>query len=83
MLLKKYSMHLDEELPDLGEILNLLAAEKPGMFHKLSCEWNKSASTGYDPLSVEFLDCLPEDKKSHRAGTTTIKATNNNPNHRK
>ena len=50
LLLKKYSMHLDEELPDLGEILNLMAAEKPAMFHKLSCEWNKSAMNGYDPL---------------------------------
>ena len=44
-------MHLDDSLPDLGEILNLIAAEKPEMFHRLSCEWNKSALTGYDPLS--------------------------------
>ena len=46
LLLKKYSMHLEEDLPDLGEILNLIAAEKPQMFHKLSCEWNKSANQG-------------------------------------
>lgn len=79
VLLKKYSMHLDEELPDLGEILNLIAAEKPQMFHKLSCEWNKSAHTGHDPLSSQFLDCLPENKKNKRG----VKATNKNPNHRK
>jgi len=83
LLLKKYSMHLDEELPDLGEILNLIAAEKPQMFHKLSCEWNKSALQGHDPLSSEFLDCLPEDKKTTTSGTKQIKATNKNPNHRK
>ena len=78
VLLKKYSMHLDEELPDLGEILNLIAAEKPQMFHKLSCEWNKSAQTGHDPLSAQFLDCLPENKNKKE-----VKATNQNPNHRR
>ena len=78
VLLKKYSMHLDEELPDLGEILNLIAAEKPQMFHKLSCEWNKSANTGHDPLSSQFLDCLPENKNKKE-----VKATNKNPNHRR
>ena len=77
-------MHLDDSLPDLGEILNLIAAEKPEMFHRLSCEWNKSALTGYDPLSSEFLDCLPEDKKKIKpGGPNPIKATNNNPNHRR
>jgi len=82
LLLKKYSMHLDEELPDLGEILNLMAAEKPAMFHKLSCEWNKSAMNGYDPLSTEFLDCLPESKTT-TLSKTKIRATNKNPNHKK
>ena len=78
VLLKKYSMHLDEELPDLGEILNLIAAEIPQMFHKLSCEWNKSAHTGHDPLSSQFLDCLPENKKNKNG----VRATNKNPKHK-
>merc|ERR1711879_1112582 len=64
--------------PDLGEILNLIAAEKPQMFHKLSCEWNKSANTGHDPLSSQFLDCLPENQNKKE-----VKATNKNPNHRR
>lgn len=83
LLLKKYSMHLEEDLPDLGEILNLIAAEKPQMFHKLSCEWNKSANQGFDPLSAEFLDCLPEDKTNPSTGKTSVKATNKNPNHKR
>ena len=84
MLLRKYTFHLEEETPDLGEILNLISAEKPEMFHKLSCEWNKSAQKGHDPLSMEFLDCLPD----AASGTSTsgsgaekqkIKASNNKP----
>ena len=75
-------MHLDEELPDLGEMLNLIAAEKPAMFHKLSCDWNKSAHQGHDPVSAEFLDCLPEDTMNPSTGRTSIKATNKNPNHK-
>ena len=81
MLLRKYTFHLEEDTPDLGEILNLISAEKPEMFHKLSCEWNKSAQKGHDPLSVEFLDCLPE--QSTAGGNVSekqkIKATNNKP----
>ena len=82
MLLRKYTFHLEEDTPDLGEVLNLISAERPEMFHRLSCEWNKSAQKGHDPLSAEFLDCLPD-----QITTTTgsgnekqkIKATNNKP----
>ena len=82
MLLRKYTFHLEDDTPDLGEVLNLISAEKPEMFHRLSCEWNKSAQKGHDPLSAEFLDCLPD-----QITTTTgsgnekqkIKATNNKP----
>ena len=82
MLLRKYTFHLEDDTPDLGEVLNLISAERPEMFHRLSCEWNKSAQKGHDPLSAEFLDCLPD-----QITTTTgsgnekqkIKATNNKP----
>ena len=82
MLLRKYTFHLEDDTPDLGEVLNLISAEGPEMFHRLSCEWNKSAQKGHDPLSAEFLDCLPD-----QITTTTgsgnekqkIKATNNKP----
>ena len=81
-MLRKYTFHLEDDTPDLGEVLNLISAEKPEMFHRLSCEWNKSAQKGHDPLSAEFLDCLPD-----QITTTTgsgnekqkIKATNNKP----
>ena len=76
---------MEEDTPDLGEVLNLISAEKPEMFHKLSCEWNKSAQKGHDPLSIEFLDCLP-DETNKTTGTGSgnekqkIKASNNKPN---
>ena len=74
---------MEEDTPDLGEVLNLISAEKPEMFHKLSCEWNKSAQKGHDPLSIEFLDCLPEQAKTTGTGSRSekqkIKATNNKP----
>ena len=82
MLLRKYTFHLEEDTPDLGEVLNLISAEKPEIFHKLSCEWNKSAQKGHDPLSVEFLDCLPDQTTTTTGGGTEkqkIKATNNKP----
>ena len=72
---------MEEDTPDLGEVLNLISAEKPEMFHKLSCEWNKSAQKGHDPLSMEFLDCLPDEAKTTTSGKEKqkIKATNNKP----
>merc|ERR1719507_526727 len=87
LLLRKYTFHLEEDTPDLGEILNLIWAEKPEMFHKLSCEWNKSAQKGHDPLSIEFLDCLPDQPKPTGSGSASgsgkekqkIKASNNKP----
>jgi len=81
LTVRKYSYHPEEKLPNLGDILNLIAAEKPKMFHQLSCDWNRSAMKGTDPLSLEFLDCLPEEENS--ASTTkarSVRATNNNPN---
>lgn len=84
LLLRKYTFHLEENTPDLGEVLNLISAEKPEMFHKLSCEWNKSAQKGHDPLSIEFLDCLPDQTGTSASGSGNekqkIKATNNKPN---
>ena len=36
---------------------------------------------GTDPLSAEFLDCLPEDEKpTSTSKARSIRATNNNPN---
>ena len=59
LAIRKYSYHPEDKLPNLGikskqvlsiiaiiisgDILNLLAAERPQMFHQLSCDWNKSA----------------------------------------
>ena len=71
--------HLEEETPDLGEVLNLISAEKPEIFHKLSCDWNKSALKGHDPLSAEFLDCLPEMTSVAGTEKQKIKASNNKP----
>jgi len=81
LLLRKYTFHLDEETPDIGEVLNLISAERPEMFHKLSCDWNKSAMKGHDPLSAEFLDCLQESSQTTGRGDSKpkIKASNNKP----
>jgi len=81
LAIRKYSYHPEDKLPNLGDILNLLAAEKPKMFHQLSCDWNKSAMKGTDPLSEEFLDCLPEDTNpTSTSKARSVRATNNNPN---
>ena len=58
-----------------------MAAERPSLFHQLSCDWNRSAMRGTDPLSEEFLDCMPDDARSSSTGKTrSARATNNNPN---
>jgi len=81
LAIRKYSYHPENSLPNLGDILNLIAAEKPKMFHQLSCDWNRSAMKGTDPLSEEFLDCLPEDNSSTSTSKArSARATNNNPN---
>jgi len=77
LAMRKYSFHPSESLPDLGDVLNLIAAESPTMFYQLSCEWNKSAQKPIDQLSSEFINCLPDET------TTEVKATNSNPNLRK
>ena len=81
LLLRKYTFHMDDNTPDVGEVLNLIAAEKPEIFHKLSCDWNKSALSGHDPLSSEFLDCLQEKTTTNGRGDSRqkVKATNNKP----
>lgn len=74
LLLRKYSYHPQEDMPEMGDVLNLMAAEQPQMFHQLSCEWNRSAHQIADKLHEEFLDCVPAESPFK------ARASNKNPN---
>ena len=76
---------------ELGDILNLMAAENPNMFHQLSCTWNKSGHQvsvnlkNYQKLKktiVQIVDKLHEEFLDCVSPDDAIqkRATNTNPN---
>lgn len=73
LIIRKYSYHPESQVPSLGDVLNLMAAERPGLFHQLPCEWNKSSQLSTDPLMADFASCLEPHSR-------TVRATNTNPN---
>lgn len=72
LTMRKYSYHPESQILNLGDVLNLMAAERPRLFHQLPCEWNKSSQQGTDPLLSDFLACL-------QPTTRAVRATNRNP----
>ena len=45
-LIKSFRYHSSEDVPDMGDILNVIAADSAGggsdLFHSLSCRWNRN-----------------------------------------
>ena len=42
-LIKNYFYHPTEEIPSLGDMLNLMAADSEGLFLSIGCEWNRNS----------------------------------------
>ena len=70
-LVKNYLYHSSDEIPSLGDMVNLMAAASESLFLPLACEWNRNAKASTDILEKKFNVC----PKAHH-----IRAWNGNPN---
>ena len=71
MLIKNYMYHSAEELPTLGDMVNLMAADNENLFYQLGCEWNRNSQPSTDLLDKKYNVC----NKVHH-----IRAWNGSPN---
>ena len=70
-LMKNYLYHSTEEIPTLGDMVNLMAADQEHLFLTLGCEWNRNSKSSTDVLDKKFNTC---------AKSLTIRVWNGNPN---
>ena len=56
-LVKQYLFHSSSDLPSLGDIVNLIAADNEGLIMTLGCEWNRNARPSADVLEKKFNVC--------------------------
>lgn len=68
--MKQYLFHSSSDLPSLGDIVNLIAADNDGLILPLGCEWNRNARPSSDVLEKKYNVC----PNAHH-----IRAWNGNP----
>ena len=52
-LVKNYVFHSSGEIPSLGDMVNLIAADSESLIWKLGCEWNRLAKETSDMLDKQ------------------------------
>ena len=70
-LVKNYMYHSSADIPTLGDMMNLMAADSEALFYPLGCEWNRNSKSSMDVLEKEFNVC----SEGHH-----VHAWNGNPN---
>ena len=70
-LVKNYLFHSSSQIPSMGDMINLMAADNENLFINIGCEWNRNAASSNDVLDKMFNVC-PD--------VHHISAWNGNPN---
>lgn len=52
-LMKNYVFHASGEIPSLGDLVNLIAADSESLILNLGCEWNRLAQETSDTLEKQ------------------------------
>eukprot|EP00094_Tigriopus_californicus_P007508 TCALIF_07228-PA protein Name:"Similar to Xxylt1 Xyloside xylosyltransferase 1 (Mus musculus)" AED:0.37 eAED:0.42 QI:0/0/0/0.33/0.5/0.66/3/0/403 len=69
-LMKQYLFHSSADIPSLGDIINLMAADNENMFYNIGCEWNRNSRSSTDLLDKKYNVC---------PGVNHIRAWHGNP----
>lgn len=69
-LMKQYLYHSNADIPSLGDIINLMAADNENMFYNIGCEWNRNSRGSTDLLDKKYNVC---------PGVNHIRAWHGNP----
>lgn len=59
-LMNTYKYHINGPQPDLGDFVNIMAADAEHLFHSLGCEWNRRSEYSTDILDRKYNDCVPK-----------------------